>query len=139
MGTTHADYFRGDIPVTRPMTQAEIDTDYEENTGAVIVETFRLGKISPEEVPAVLVANHAPFTWGPDAAKAIENARVLEFIAKMDWRARVMAPDAPRPDQFLSTSITSASTATARTTDRNSYSQRNATVGSTLAARAAGR
>jgi L-ribulose-5-phosphate 4-epimerase len=101
MGTTHADYFRGDIPVTRPMTQAEIDTDYEENTGAVIVETFRLGNISPEEVPAVLVANHAPFTWGPDAARAIENARVLEFIARMDWRARVMAPDAPRPDQFL--------------------------------------
>jgi L-ribulose-5-phosphate 4-epimerase len=101
MGTTHADYFRGDIPVTRPMTQAEVDVDYEENTGAVIVETFRLGNISPEEVPAVLVANHAPFTWGPDAARAIENARVLEFIAKMDWRARVMAPDAPRPDQFL--------------------------------------
>ncbi len=101
MGTTHADYFRGDIPVTRPMTQAEIETNYEENTGEVIVETFRLGKISPEEVPAVLVANHAPFTWGSDAARAIENARVLEFIAKMDWRARVMAPGAPRPDQFL--------------------------------------
>ena len=101
MGTTHADYFRGDVPVTRAMTQAEIDTDYEANTGAVIVETFRLANISPEEVPAVLVANHAPFVWGPDAAKAIENARVLEFIAKMDWRARVMAPDAPRPDQFL--------------------------------------
>ena len=67
----------------------------------MIVEAFRLGKISPDEVPAVLVANHAPFTWGPDAARAIENARVLEFIAKMDWRARVMAPDAPRPDQFL--------------------------------------
>ena len=101
MGTTHADYFRGDIPVTRPLTQAEVDVDYEENTGAVIVETFRLGNISPDEVPAVLVANHAPFTWGPDAARAIENARVLEFIAKMDWRARVMAPDAPRPDPFL--------------------------------------
>ena len=101
MGTTHADYFRGDIPVTRVMTQAEIETDYELNTGNVIVETFQLGKISPEEVPAVLVANHAQFAWGPDAAKAIENARVLEFVARMDWRARVMAPDAPRPDQFL--------------------------------------
>jgi L-ribulose-5-phosphate 4-epimerase len=101
MGTTHADYFRGDIPVTRPMTQAEVETDYEANTGAVIVETFRIGKISPDEVPAVLIANHAPITWGPDAAKAIENARVLEFVAQMDWRARVMAPDAPRPDQFL--------------------------------------
>lgn len=101
MGTTHADYFRGDVPVTRPLTQAEVDGDYELNTGNVIVETFAVGKISPEEIPAVLVANHAPFTWGPDAAKAIENARVLEFVARMDWRARVMAPDAPRPDQFL--------------------------------------
>jgi L-ribulose-5-phosphate 4-epimerase len=101
MGTTHADYFRGDIPVTRAMTQAEVETGYETNTGAVIVEAFRLGKISPEEVPAVLVANHASFTWGPDAARAIENARVLEFVARMDWQARVMAPDAPRPDQFL--------------------------------------
>ena len=101
MGTTHADYFRGDIPVTRALTQAEVETDYEANTGAVIVEAFRLGKISPEDVPAVLVANHAPFTWGPDAAKAIEHATVLEFIAKMDFRARIMAPDAPRPDQFL--------------------------------------
>ena len=100
MGTTHADYFRGDIPVTRAMTQPEVATNYEANTGAVIVEAFRVANISPEEVPAVLVANHAPFTWGPDAAKAIENARILEFVAQMDWRARVMAPDAPRPDQF---------------------------------------
>ena len=101
MGTTHADYFRGDIPVTRAMTQAEVEVDYEANTGKVIVETFRLLALSPDEVPAVLVANHAPFTWGPDAAKAIEHARVLEFVARMDWQTRVMAPDAPRPDQFL--------------------------------------
>lgn len=101
MGTTHADYFRGDIPVTRPLTQAEVDGDYELNTGRVIVETFEVANLSPEEIPAVLVANHAPFTWGPDAAAAIEHARVLEFIARMDWRARVMAPDARRPDQFL--------------------------------------
>ena len=101
MGTTHADYFRGDIPVTRPMTLAEVESDYEANTGKVIVETFRSAVISAEEIPAVLVANHAPFTWGPDAATAIENARVLEFVARMDWKARLMAPDAPRPDQFL--------------------------------------
>ena len=101
MGTTHADYFRGDIPVTRPMTALEVETDYEANTGKVIVEAFRTGAISADEVPAVLVANHAPFTWGPDAASAIENARVLEFVARMDWKARLMAPDAPRPDQFL--------------------------------------
>ena len=57
--------------------------------------------ISPADVPAVLVASHAPFAWGADAAHAIENARVLEFVARMDWQARLMAPDAPRPDQFL--------------------------------------
>jgi L-ribulose-5-phosphate 4-epimerase len=101
MGTTHADYFHGDVPVTRAMTKKEVDGDYEANTGKVIVETFKKGDLSPEEVPAVLVANHAPFTWGPDAAKAIENAEVLEFIARMEWRRRTMAPDAPEPDQFL--------------------------------------
>jgi L-ribulose-5-phosphate 4-epimerase len=101
MGTTHADYFRGDIPVTRPMTEAEISEGYEKNTGLVIAETFKTHAISPEEVPAVLVANHAPFTWGRDGPHAIELARVLELVARLDWRARVMAPDAPRPDQFL--------------------------------------
>ena len=101
MGTTHADYFRGDIPVTRPMTETEITEDYERNTGLVIVETFRTHSISPEEVPAVLVANHAPFTWGRDVEHAIELARVLELVARIDFRVRVMAPDAPRPDRFL--------------------------------------
>ena len=101
MGTTHADYFRGDIPVTRPLTSLEVQSDYEANTGKVIVETFRAGAISADEVPAVLVANHAPFTWGRDAAEAIDNARVLEFVARIDWKARLMAPEAPRPDQFL--------------------------------------
>jgi L-ribulose-5-phosphate 4-epimerase len=101
MGTTHADYFRGDIPVTRPLTEAEISEGYEKNTGLVIAETFKTHAISPDEVPAVLVANHAPFTWGRDAAHAIELARVLELVARLDWRARVMAPDAPRPDAFL--------------------------------------
>ena len=65
LGTTHADYFGGDIPVTREMTSAEVDGDYEHQTGAVIVETFRAAGIDPHEVPAVLVANHGPFTWGP--------------------------------------------------------------------------
>lgn len=101
MGTTHADYFRGDVPVTRAMTKQEVESDYEANTGRVIVETFKNGNISPDEVPAVLVANHAPFTWGPDTSKAIEIAEILEFLARMEWRARTIAPDAPRPDQFL--------------------------------------
>jgi len=101
MGTTHADYFRGDVPVTRPMTQAEVDTDYEKNTGLVIVETFTSRDISPEEMTAVLVANHGPFTWGPDAFKAIEHAEVLEFVARVEWRVRALDPDAARPDVFL--------------------------------------
>ena len=101
MGTTHADYFHGDVPVTRPMTKKEVENDYEANTGKVIVEAFKKGDISPESVPAVLVANHAPFAWGADAAKAIEVAEVLEFLARMEWRARVMAPSALTPDQFL--------------------------------------
>jgi L-ribulose-5-phosphate 4-epimerase len=101
MGTTHADYFRGDVPVTRPMTKAEVDKDYEANTGKVIVETFTGGKVSPDEIGAVLVANHAPFTWGPDAKTAIERAEILELLARMNWRGCTIAPDAPRPDQFL--------------------------------------
>jgi len=101
MGTTHADYFHADIPVTREMRRDEVETDYERNTGLVIVETFQRLGIAPDEVPAVLVANHAPFTWGPTAAKAIENAQVLEFVAKLEWRGRLMAADAPRPAGFL--------------------------------------
>jgi L-ribulose-5-phosphate 4-epimerase len=84
MGTTHADYFHADIPVTREMRRDEVETDYERNTGLVIVETFQRLGIAPGEVPAVLVANHAPFTWGPTAATAIENALVLEFAAKLE-------------------------------------------------------
>jgi len=101
MGTTHADYFHGDVPVTRAMTKKEVENDYEANTGKVIVETFKKESISPDAIPAVLVANHAPFTWGADTTKAIETAEILEFLARMDWRARTMAPDAPKPDQFL--------------------------------------
>ena len=101
MGTTHADYFRGDVPVTRPMTQAEVDADYERNTGLVIVETFTSRGISAEEMTAVLVANHGPFTWGADPFKAIEHAEVLEFVARVEWRVRALDPDAARPDVFL--------------------------------------
>jgi L-ribulose-5-phosphate 4-epimerase len=102
MGTTHADYFHGDVPVTRAMTKAEVDKDYEANTGKVIVETLTKGKISPDEIPAVLVANHAPFAWGTDASKAIELAEMLEFIRAESTggpeRSRLMRP---KPEQFL--------------------------------------
>jgi L-ribulose-5-phosphate 4-epimerase len=101
MGTTHADYFRGDVPVTRPLSRAEVSRDYEMNTGGVIVETFTATGLSPDDVPAVLVANHGPFTWGPDPLKAIEHAEMVEYLARVEWRARVLNPDAPRPDDFL--------------------------------------
>jgi L-ribulose-5-phosphate 4-epimerase len=101
MGTTHADYFRGDVPVTRPMRREEVEHDYEKNTGRVIVETFNEERISPAEVSAVLVAHHAPFVWGPTGASAIENARVLEYLARLEWRVRTIAPDARQPDRFL--------------------------------------
>lgn len=101
LGTTHADHFRGDVPVTRPMREDEVASDYEANTGHVIVEAFTAGGISPDEVPAVLVANHGPFVWGPDAMTAIEYARVLEFLARMEVTVRMVAPDAPRPAPFL--------------------------------------
>jgi L-ribulose-5-phosphate 4-epimerase len=101
MGTTHADHFHGDIPVTRPLTQAEVEQDYEKNTGLVIVETFRSRGIVPEQVPAVLVANHAPFAWGADPSAAMDNAKVLEFVARVEWRTHLVAPDAARPDGFL--------------------------------------
>jgi len=101
MGTTHADYFHGDVPVTRPLTTEETQEDYERNTGLVIVETFRNAGLSPEEMPAVLVANHGPFTWGADPFDAIEHARVLEYVARVEWRARVLAPDAFRPASCL--------------------------------------
>jgi L-ribulose-5-phosphate 4-epimerase len=101
MGTTHADYFRGDVPVTRPMREEEVADAYEENTGRVIVEAFSSGRIAASQVPAVLVANHGPFVWGADPFEAIERAQVLEFLAQMEIDARAIAPDAPRPADYL--------------------------------------
>ncbi len=101
MGTTHADHFRGDVPVTRPLRREEVDGDYEGSTGLAIVETFRETGLSPEEVAAVLVVNHGPFTWGRDASDAVENARILEYLAGMEIGVRLLAPEARRPDGFL--------------------------------------
>jgi L-ribulose-5-phosphate 4-epimerase len=83
LGTTHADYFRGDVPCTRPMKSEEIESHYEINTGHVIVEKFK--NIDPQKMRAVLVNKHAPFVWGSDANDAVTNAMVLENIAKMAW------------------------------------------------------
>ena len=90
LGTTHADYFHGEIPCTRKMTEAEVGGKYELETGKVIAETFA-GK-NPEDIPAVLVRGHGPFAWGTDAADAVHNAVVLEEIAIMAWHTQLMAP-----------------------------------------------
>jgi L-ribulose-5-phosphate 4-epimerase len=99
MGTTHADYFFGDIPVTRELTQKETAQDYEKNTGLVIAETFR--DLDPEAVPAVLVAHHGPFTWGSSAQEAVFHAVMAEYLAKMEIRIRQAHPKAPLPPQYL--------------------------------------
>ena len=90
VGTTHADYFYGEIPCTRKMTKDEIETEYELNTGKVIVERFQ--NIDPDRIPAVLVNNHGPFTWGKDADNAVHNAVVLEEVAKMTFRSFYLNP-----------------------------------------------
>lgn len=81
MGTTHADYFYGDIPCTRSLSKEEIEGEYEKNTGLVIVETFR--NINPVYIPGVLVEDHAPFSWGKNAGEAVHNSVVMEEVAKM--------------------------------------------------------
>lgn len=101
LGTTHADYFRGDVPVTRPLTEAEVATDYERHTGLVIVETFAALGVSPVEVSAVLVANHGPFVWADDEEHAVEVARVLEWLARVNLASRMLAPADQAPDRFL--------------------------------------
>lgn len=95
-GTTHADYFYGDIPCARNLTEEEISEAYEKNTGLVIIETFK--EKNPVFVPGVLCANHGPFTWGKDAAEAVHNAVVLEEVAKMAARTeRLRADVSPAP------------------------------------------
>jgi L-ribulose-5-phosphate 4-epimerase len=101
-GTTHADHFRGAVPVTRALTPEEIGGAYEERTGDVIVETFERRGLGPLELPAVLVASHGPFTWGADAAQAAENAVALEAVAASALRTLLIAPEAePAGDDLL--------------------------------------
>lgn len=88
-GTTHADYFHGEVPVTPALTPDEIAADYEKNTGAVICRLFR--QLDPDAVPAVLVAGHGPFCWGPTAAKAAHHAVILESVARMAYYTRTLA------------------------------------------------
>lgn len=99
LGTTHGDYFYGEIPCTRKMTPAEIGGRYEWETGNVIVETFQ--DKSAKDIPAVLVHSHGPFCWGIDPKNAVHNAVVLEEVAFMGWHALQMNPDLPPMQQEL--------------------------------------
>ena len=99
LGTTHGDYFYGEIPCTRKMTPEEIAGEYELETGKVIVETFQ-GK-SPDDIPAVLVHSHGPFAWGTDAMNAVHNAVVLEEVSFMAWHSLMMEPSLPPMQQEL--------------------------------------
>lgn len=98
LGTTHADYFYGDIPCTRKLKSEEVNTAYEEETGNVIVETF--SGIDPLAVPGVIVNNHGPFSWGINPDNAVHNAKVLEEVARMAFFALQINPSA-EIDQFL--------------------------------------
>jgi L-ribulose-5-phosphate 4-epimerase len=99
LGTTHGDYFHGEIPCTRKMTKAEIEGEYEKETGLVIKETFQ-GK-DPDAIPAVLVQSHGPFAWGTDPMDAVHNAVVLEEIAFMNFHAMMLEPGIPPMQQEL--------------------------------------
>lgn len=100
-GTTQGDYFYGDIPVTRAMRENEIINEYEKQTGTVIIETFNEKKISPDDVPGVLVNDHGPFTWGTSAKNAVHNAVVLEQVAQMTYHSLQLNPVGIRMDQVL--------------------------------------
>lgn len=99
LGTTHGDYFYGDIPCTRLMTNEEIGGEYEKETGTVIIETFK--DKDPDAVPAVLVASHGPFAWGKTPYEAVHNAVVLEEVAFMDLQAMTLNPQIGRMQQEL--------------------------------------
>ena len=91
IGTTHADYFYGEIPCTRKMTKEEVEGEYELETGRVIVERFK--ELNPEHIPGVLVNNHGPFSWGSDVANAVHNAVVMEEVAKITFRSLQLNPE----------------------------------------------
>lgn len=100
LGTTHGDYFYGEIPCTRRMTSAEIAGAYEKETGTVIIETFK--DKNPDAIPAVLVHSHGPFAWGVDAMNAVHNAVVLEEVAFMNFHAMMLAPGiAPMQQELM--------------------------------------
>jgi L-ribulose-5-phosphate 4-epimerase len=101
LGTTHADYFYGEIPCTRTLTKEEIERAYELETGNAIIETFEKEGLDPVAMPGVLLSGHAPFSWGKDANQAVHNAVVLEEVAKMALHTFQLNPQIKPIDQFL--------------------------------------
>lgn len=101
LGTTHADYFYGAVPVSRSLTRDEVQEAYEKNTGRVIVETVKETERESLAVPGVLVRNHGPFTWGKDPAEAVYHSVVLEEIAEMAWKTLQINPAAALPPYIL--------------------------------------
>ena len=99
LGTTHADYFFGDIPCTRELTAEEIEEGYEVNTGNVIVET--IGEQDPMAIPGIIVKNHGPFAWGKTPAGSVYNAVVLDKVAEMAYKTMTLNPRVPRVSQYL--------------------------------------
>ena len=101
LGTTHGDYFYGPIPCTRLMSEAEIRSDYELNTGKVFVETFETLQLDAAQMPGVLVQSHGPFTWGENPGDAVHNAVVLEELAEMAWKTRLINSEVSSMQQTL--------------------------------------
>lgn len=99
LGTTHADHFYGPVPVTRPLSAEEVDEAYEANTGQVIIERF--AQLDPVAMPAVLVAGHAPFAWGPNAAKSVQNAVALEAVAQMALGVQQLVGEVPLLEAYV--------------------------------------
>lgn len=98
-GTTHADYFYGEIPCARSLTAEEIESNYEKNTGLLIIETLK--EKNPMEIPAILCRNHGPFTWGKNAFEAVHNSVVLEEVAKMACRTEMIQPEMSPVEKVL--------------------------------------
>lgn len=100
-GSTHADYFYGDIPCSRPLTKEEVESEYEKNTGLVIIETLKNRNINPMDIPGIIIASHGPFSWGKDAKQAVYNAVVLEELSKMAYRTIQINPNIKQVEKYL--------------------------------------
>lgn len=101
LGTTHADYFFGDIPCTRELTEDEVKDAYETNTGKVIIETLKKRNIDSSAIPGIVVKNHGPFAWGKSPENAVYNAVVMEKVAEMDIKTLILNPNAEMKQYIL--------------------------------------